>query len=60
MLCEYCGLVVVKRVGKQGRVKRFCSDAHRQAAYRLRKNDYVRQHISPQLNEIMWRRRSQL
>lgn len=54
MICKYCHFEFDHYAGTV-RVPQFCSNAHRQAHYRLRKNDYQRQRISPQLRLLTLR-----
>ncbi len=53
MICKYCNSPL--QYSGTGRLPEFCSNAHRQAHYRLRKNDYQRQRKSAALKLLVLR-----
>jgi len=52
MICQYCYCEFDNDI-LTGRIPDYCCSAHRQAAYRLRKNGGERQRVSRQLRELM-------
>ncbi|WP_157198157.1 hypothetical protein [Methylomonas sp. DH-1] len=53
MICQYCHCEFDNNMFT-GRIPDYCCSAHRQAAYRLRKNGGERQRVSRQLRELMF------